>query len=66
VTEDVCGCNLSIICSCKRLKILNVPSLYPATIDRIVDLIFIMGLVEWETFVVGTIELSHDVKQVTF
>jgi hypothetical protein len=46
VIDDVCGCNLRIISPCKRLKIRNVPSSYPAIIDRIVDFIVFIGLVE--------------------
>ncbi len=64
--DDVCGCNLSIISPYNRLNILNVPSLYPAIIDRIVDFIFFIGLVEYDKSIFGRRELSHDVKQVTF
>ena len=64
--DDVCACNLSTICPCKRLKILNVPSLYPLTIDRTDDFIFFIGLVESDKSVDGTNELLfQDVKQVT-
>ena len=66
VIDDVCGCNLSTICPWRRLNIRNVPSLYPAIIDRIVVRIFFIGLVVPDESFVGTIELSQDVKQVTF
>jgi hypothetical protein len=63
--DDVCACNLSTICPCKRLKILNVPSLYPLTMDRIVDLIFFIGLVESDKSVDERRELFHDARQFT-
>ena len=43
-----------------------VPSLYPATTDRIVVRIFFIGLVVAVASIDGRIELSHEVKQVTF
>lgn len=43
-----------------------VPSLYPATTDRVVVRTFLIGLVVAVASIDGRIELSHEVKQVTF
>lgn len=43
-----------------------VPSLYPARTDRVVERTFFIGLAVAVASIDGRIELSHDVKQVTF